>query len=190
MRVIGVTYGTIFVAIVAVAGLVAWVFVKQQPQASAPAAAVSVAPIPMPPLAPASAGPMTFRDPDNTQRYLALQTAQSLVRQKLAVFGDAKTLPADDLDGSCAEIAGLAAALAGEPHPAVQKAADAAVRLCDYDRPLAALHLVLRLLHGKGANKKSLCTVASRWTARLMEKKYGDDEQVKLVLADVGMACL
>lgn len=190
-RTIGVTYAMLIVAIGAVAALVAIVYVMkpQGPIESTPPPAAPVVPT-IKPTASAAAGPMTFRDPENTQRYLALQTAVPLLRTKLAALAETKVLPGDDLEASCADIFKLANPLAGEPHPEVQKAAEGAKRMCDYDRPLTTLRVALRALQTGGANKKTICNAVGRWTGQLLDKKYGDDEQVKLQLAEVGKACL
>lgn len=191
-RTIGVTYGMIVVAIVAVAALVAMVTVLKPPGKieSQPPAASPVEPTNDKTITKASAGAMTFRDPDNTQRYLTLQSAVGSLKKRLSALEEQKTMPEGDLDASCAEIAGLANPLAGEPHPDVQKVADGAKRLCDYDRPLATIRLAIKLARAPGANRKAICGAAGRATNVLIEKKYGDDEQVKTQLAELGKACM
>ena len=200
-----VTYGMIAFAGVVVAGLAALFYtnkpdgqLERTPQAAeAPAQPPATA---QPALAPqgsnakptlaADGTPIAFRDGENTQRYLSLLDATAAFRKRLAELDVATTMPTDDLSATCREIAALANPLAGEPHPAVRKYADDAKRACDYDRPLATIALTLRLLKAPGADKKALCRAGSRATDALAEKKYGDDERVKLAFAALGKACL
>lgn len=188
---IAITYGMLIVAIGAVAALAAMVFVlKPQGRIEStppPAEAVPEEPKPAP---KASAGTMSFRDPENTKRYFALQAELASFRKKLATVPDSKAMPEDDLDAACAAIAGLANPLAGEPHPNVQKIGDDAKHACDYERPLTTIRLAVKLLKAPGAAKKSICNAAGRSTSVLVEKKYVDDEQVKLQLAELGKACM
>lgn len=192
-RPIAISYGMLLVAIAAVAGLSAMVFVlkpKGAIESTPPPTEAPPPPAPVVAAKPSSSGPIAFRDPENTKRYLALQTTVASFRKKLTVMSDQMTMPADDLETTCSEIAALANPLAGEPHPEVLKVADDAKRACDYDRPLTAIRLAVKLLKVKGAAKKDICAIAGRSTAVLMEKKYGDDEKVKAELAELGKACM
>lgn len=191
-RTIGITYGMIAVVVVVLGGLVAMVSGLRPPAKteSQPTDAAPVEPPIEKPVAKASAGAISFRDPENTQRYLTLQSTVGSFKKRLAVLEEQKTMPEGDLEASCAEIKGLADPLAGEPHPAVQKIADGAKRLCDYDRPLATIRLAIKLARAPGANRKAICSAAGRATSVLVDKKYGDDEQVKLQLAELGKACM
>lgn len=187
---IAISYGMILVAVAAVAGLtgMVWALKPKGGLDSKPPPAATVEPTEKPAVK-ASAGAMAFRDPENTQRYQQLQTSVALFQKKLDALPTSKTMPGGELDSACVDIAALANPLAGEAHPDIQKAADRAKRLCDYDRPIAVIRLALSLLKS-GANKKETCNAAGRATNVLVEKKYGDDETVKLELANLGKACM
>jgi len=158
-------------------------------------------PPPPPPVAPpaptvphVSTGPIAFRDPDNAQRWLVLRPKVDKAKEATAAFEKATTIPNDDLEESCAKIFEDANPLAGEPHTEVQKYADNAKRLCDYDRSLSLLRLVTRIQKASPAkskgDKRARCDFAARSVKRLVDRGYGDDEKAKTEMAEVGKACL
>ncbi|MBI2393605.1 MAG: hypothetical protein HYV09_28765 [Deltaproteobacteria bacterium] len=189
---VAITLGLSVMTLGALAALVAVVRAMGPSSAqSAPPPPEQIAAAP----APANSGfvgPLTFRDPDNTKRYQALKELIPKVQQAVAELGAAKAMPDGKLEATCTEVIAAATPLAGEDHPKVRAFGDGAIRLCDYERPLATIGLIVRLLHAKPKlpEKRALCDVGGKSVQRLTDRKYGDDEKVKLQLAELGKACL
>lgn len=183
------------VAVGAAAGLVAVVRATSQPSQPAPP--------PPPPPAPVTAaakpldessGPVAFRDPDNTARWMALRPKVEAARSAIAAFDKANAIPTDDLEDACTAIFRDANPLAGEAHKEVRSYADGAKRLCDYDRSIALIRLVVRVQRAsppKSKDEKRIrCDFAAKSVKRLLDRGYSEDEKAKTELAEVGKACI
>lgn len=181
------------VGVGAAAGLVAVVRATTQPSQPTPPPPV-VAPTPAPKPKDESTGPIAFRDPDNTQRWIALRPNVDAARAAIAAFDKATAIPADDLEDACSVIFRDANPLAGEAHKEVRNYADAAKRLCDYERSIALVRLVVRVQKVSPPKskdeKRARCDFAAKSVKRLLDRGYGDDEKAKTELAEVGKACI
>lgn len=188
---VAITLGLSVMTLGALAALIAVV------RAMGPASAPAGPPVVEQPVAPPTTksdhvGPLAFRDPDNTRRYLALKELVPKMRQSVTELDAAKAMPDGKLEATCTEVIAAATPLVGEGHPEARAFADGAIRLCDYERPLATIRLAVRLLHAKPKlpEKRALCDAGGKAVQRLTDRKYGDDEKVKLQLAELGKACL
>jgi len=180
-------------AIGATAGLLMFTRALSPSHPTPPAAAEPPSPPTVTPAA-VSAGPLAFRDPDNTKRYQDLRPKVDAARASIATFDKATAIPADDLEQACTEIFREANPLAGEGHPEVRKYADSAKRLCDYDRSIALLRIVVRLQKSAPPKskdeKRARCDFGGKSVKRLLDRGYADDEKAKTAIEDVGRACL
>jgi hypothetical protein len=175
------------------AGLVAVVKSTSQPSQPTPTAQPT-----QPKVAPKPTDegnmPIAFRDPENTQHWLALRPKVDAMRTSIAALDKATAIPSDDLEEACSGIFRDANPLAGEGHKAVRSYADGAKRLCDYDRSLALLRLFVRVQKAsppKGKDdKRARCDFAAKSVKRLIDRGCSDDEKVKTELAEVGKACI
>jgi hypothetical protein len=154
---------------------------------------------PAPPIpasvSPSARPPLTFNDPENAKRFEHAQTTFEALGRTVAAVSTAKDVAAEDeAKRACAAADKEMAALGGEPHPTVKELVDGEHRLCDYQRPLAALDVTLARIQtarkGGGKRPDALCKHAEQIAIEIHAGHYQDDPVVLRSLDALGRACM
>ena len=157
-------------------------------------------PVERPPAIPAITAstprpPLAFNDPDNAARFTHAQaTVDALAVTVGAVTAAKDDTAATDAKAACSKADQEMVPLVAEPHPTVKDLVAKEHRLCEYQRPLAALDAMVTRIRAarkkSGARPDALCKAAEAIAIEIQGGHYQDDPTMLASLDEVGKLCI
>lgn len=139
--------------------------------------------------------PLAFNDPDNGPRYThAVATVEALTATVSAVTAAKDDVAADAAKKACKAADAEMVPLVAEPHPTVKDLVAKEHRLCEYQRPLAALDaMITRIAAARkkgGGRPAALCKAAEAIAIEIHGGHYQDDPAMLSSLDEVSKLCI
>ena len=144
---------------------------------------------------PSSRPPLAFNDKDNAARFDRAKLTVEALATTIAAISKAKEDAAiDGAARACTAAVGEMVALGGEPHPTVRELVEAEHRLCDYQRPLAALDVFLARIKAArkngGKRPDAVCKRAEAIAIEIRAGHYQDDPVMLRSIDELGKLCI